>query len=143
MKCLEMDNGLGRGSFYAVLALYRRQAYIVIGVGLGLGTFSGWIHFDVAAILLFSSAILAWLFVTWLSMCYESFLTVKYPKYGASELGSGLVPVEFMSMREQSMCIGPSNYTTFRYTVTRVLAFFTVISFVYGLIAMLYGLLEI
>ena len=141
-----MDNGTGRGSFYAILALYRRQAYIVIAVGLGFGLFSGWRHFDVAAALLFASATLAWLFVTWLSMVYESWLQSKYPLYvvqpfsGVGNERPTPMPAEWIP--ENQRYIGPSNYTSFRQLVTEVLAFFTVLSFVAGLIAMLAGLLE-
>lgn len=67
--------------------------------------------------MLFVSAILAWLFVTRLSMVYESYLQSKYS-------------------------IGQSNYTIWRHLTIEALGFFTTISFVLGLIAMLIGLLE-
>lgn len=116
----ELDNGMGRGSFYAVLALYRRQAYIVIAIGLGFGLFSGWVHYDAAAILLFLSAILAWLFMTWLTICYEKYLHSKR-----------IVSID-----------GGSSYTWFRYAITDFIAFFTIVTFVGGLIVMLFSLLE-
>lgn len=126
MSNLEMDNGMGRGSFYAILALYRRQAYIVIGVGLILGLGCGYEHFDIAAALLVLSAILAWLFVTWLSICYERYLQSKRTR----------------RTDEGRYVDDPSNYTRFRYSVTEVLAFFAAATFIVGLIAMTINLME-
>jgi phosphatidylglycerophosphatase A len=135
MPNLEMDNGMGRGSFYAVLALYRRQAYIVIGVGLLLGLGCGYEHFDIAAALLVMSAILAWLFVTWLSICYERYLQTKYAEWvcGRKQDDGTIVWDEL---------IGPSNYTRRHQALTETLAFFAAATFIVGLIAMTINLME-
>lgn len=142
MTRYELDNGMGRGSFYAVLALYRRQAYIVIAVGLGFGLFSGWVHYDAAAILLILSAILAWLFMTWMTIVYEKYLHSKYPKNVPIHHGPrGTIMVSDASDTVQEY-VGPTNYTWIRYAATNFIAFFTVLTFVAGLIIMLFSLLE-
>lgn len=130
MANLEMDNDTGRGSFYAILALYRRQAYIVIGVGLVLGLGCGYVHFDIACSLLILAAILAWGFVTWLSICYERYLHAKGPHITPT----GEDTYQWVT--------GASNYTRYRHTVTELLAFFASATFIVGLIAMTINLME-
>ena len=112
-QVIDLDNGTCPASFYVLLALYRRVAMTIFGIGLVLGLFFANRQETAPATFLIAAAIYGLLFTSWLTVCYEQYLAVRY----------------------RAPDLGPSNYTGHRYAVTLTFGWSAVALFVLGIVA--------
>ena len=120
-KVLEMDNGLGNGSFFGIFSIYRRLAYTIFGVALLAALAAADKQWPPAAIICGAAAIYAFLFNGWAAYSYESYLHAKtVPPQG----------------------IGKSNYSAMKYALTLSLGVSAIVLFVTGIMIFLQTVLE-
>jgi len=109
----EFDWGGHKGVFSFLYSAYRAIFGVIFLLGLCGGMFFADQHVTFLAIVLFSAALQAFLFIVLLTFWYESYLHARW-KFATDQ---------------------QSNYTTMRYAIILALGTSSVLLFVYGLLA--------
>jgi len=110
-KSFKMDS-LAPGSFFGTFAVYRETAVLVFWVSMAMAVFSAYKGWPPATYVNAAAAILAFLFVSWLSWCYEGYLAIK------------------------------TSYSGMRYALTLSLGICSLVYFIAGILTFLASLLE-